>query len=133
MQLLNRKKIDEVKSFLVSKDGKLVTENYYNGNNLDELNRVRSVTKSILSTLVGIAIDKKYIKSVDDPIGKYLTKHKLTEQQKAIKIRHLLTMTGGMDWIGEDKDYNLWIKSGDHIGVILRKKIVAPFRNKVCL
>jgi len=49
-------KIPRILSLLVVRDGKLVLEEYFHGNHADSLNDVRSVTKSIVSTLVGVAL-----------------------------------------------------------------------------
>ena len=49
----------------VLKDGKLEYENYFNGCNSSSTIHIYSVTKSIISVLIGIAIDKGYIKSIE--------------------------------------------------------------------
>ena len=53
---------------VVMKDNKLIYENYYN--NCDKENKIHiySITKSIISILIGIAIDKGYIKNADENI-----------------------------------------------------------------
>ena len=64
-------KDDNIFSTLISKNGTIVFQEYYNGKTKDSLCDVQSLTKGIMSILIGIAIDKEYIKNVDEPIEKY--------------------------------------------------------------
>ena len=57
---------------IVLKDGVMLYENYWNGNDISSQHISWSVAKSFLSALVGIAIEDGLIESVDDPITKYL-------------------------------------------------------------
>ena len=68
-----------IRSFLILKSNKIVAEKYFGSYRLDSLDHVRSVTKSVLSILAGIAYDQGFIKNLDDPIGDYLTIHGLTK------------------------------------------------------
>lgn len=109
-------------SLLVVRNGKLVLEEYFNGFYADSLHDVRSVTKSVLSTLVGIALDNGFISSLDETLEDYLPANEfaLTETQKTITIRHLLSMSSGFQWDEwSSTSYNDWILSGDHTGYLL--------------
>lgn len=69
--------------------------------NLTDSQYVASVTKSVVSLLVGIAVKKNWIADVDDPIRKYLPGYftNVTDPLKrSITIRHLLTMQHGLQW-----------------------------------
>ena len=57
-------------SFLILQNGKLIVEEYFNGRKKEEKSDVFSVSKSVTSLLVGIALQKKLVK-LDDPISKY--------------------------------------------------------------
>ena len=59
---------DGLRSLLVARNGRLVAEEYYGNYDVTRLNHVRSVTKSVISALIGIAIDKGFIKSVDQTL-----------------------------------------------------------------
>ncbi len=92
---------NKLHSMLVVKNSELIIEEYFNGHSVDQPHDLRSTTKSIRSILMGIAIDKGFIASIDDPITKYLkqpvpTKN-LDERKQAITIQHLLTMSSGLD------------------------------------
>ncbi len=82
---------------LIIKDGKIVSENYYKGNNKESTATSFSVAKSFVSTLVGIAIDEGLIDSVDDPITKYVPE--LDDSGfKGVRISHILQMSSGIDF-----------------------------------
>ncbi|WOK07113.1 serine hydrolase [Imperialibacter roseus] len=97
----------QVHSILLVKDGKLVLEEYFGEHKADQTHDLRSATKSIRSLLVGIAIDKGFIESVDDPIFKYLKspepQKNIDARKEQITIRHLLTMSTGLDCNDWDK------------------------------
>ncbi|MCR5462035.1 MAG: beta-lactamase family protein [bacterium] len=78
------------------KDGKKVIEAYKNGFSRDDTMNVMSVTKSVTSLLIGIAIDLGLINSVDDFVMDYFKDYTPKRGEKTIyevKIKHLLTMT----------------------------------------
>ena len=55
------------------------------------------MTKSIVSLLVGIAIDQGYIESVDQAVGDYLEEFSEGDLSK-LSIRNLLEMSSGLSW-----------------------------------
>ena len=91
----------KIHSILLVRENMLLIEEYYSGHDLNTLHDLRSTTKSIRALLMGIAIDKGYINSVDDPITRYLkepiAEKNLDERKELITIRHLLTMSSGLD------------------------------------
>ncbi|MEQ6119771.1 serine hydrolase [Reichenbachiella sp. MALMAid0571] len=107
--LFNKLQIEEhkVHSVLLVKHGKIIIEEYFGGNSVEVSHDLRSVTKSIISILMGIAIDKGFVGSVDDPISKYIEKpgpnKNLDDRKKSITIKHLLTMSTGLDCNDWDK------------------------------
>jgi len=98
---------NKLHSILLVKDNKLVIEEYLNKHTIDKQHDLRSATKSIRSLLVGIAIDKGFISSVNDPIEKYLKSpvptENLNKRKSEITIKHLLTMSTGWDCNDRDK------------------------------
>ncbi len=114
--------IPRLRSLLVVRRGRLVHERYWGGRTASDLADVRSVTKSIVSTLTGFALDRGYLTSLDQTLGELLPASvgTLADWERAITVRDLLTMSGGWDWheagaIG----YNDWILSDDPIGYLL--------------
>ncbi|PCH71519.1 MAG: serine hydrolase [Bacteroidales bacterium] len=87
----------ETVAYIVIKDGKILYEEYWDGYGTESLSNIFSATKSIVSLLIGIAIDQGKINSVNDPIGKYL-KEFSGDERGNITIKNLLTMSSGLDW-----------------------------------
>jgi CubicO group peptidase (beta-lactamase class C family) len=102
-----------VHAVLIERDGKLVYEQYFDGEDRSwgaQLGRVRfgraslhdlrSITKSVTSTLIGIAIDRGEIPSVDVPLYELLPRyaHLLTGEKRTIRLRHVLSMSAGLEW-----------------------------------
>jgi len=87
----------ETVAYLIIQDGKVLYEEYWDGYDADSHSNIFSATKSIVSLLIGIAIDEGKIKSVDEPIGNYLEEFANDERGK-ITIKNLLTMSSGLDW-----------------------------------
>ncbi|MGF1456038.1 MAG: serine hydrolase domain-containing protein [Alphaproteobacteria bacterium] len=80
---------------LVLKDGQVITERYAHGATPGSLLTSWSVAKSFTSTLVGIALKKGLIDSLDDPFGKYIPALK-DKAYGAVSIRHALQMSSGI-------------------------------------
>jgi CubicO group peptidase (beta-lactamase class C family) len=85
-----------VRSVLVSVDGRTVIA-HYQSRRAGEFAHVWSVTKSVLSILVGIAVDEGRLR-MDQTLPELLPRNaaEMTEQQRSITLRHLLTMTSGL-------------------------------------
>ena len=69
---------------------------------------IASCTKSILSALVGIALDKGLIQNLDQTLPDFISDEqlfKLVEQKRKITLRHLLTMTSGLDNSASGRDH----------------------------
>ncbi|WP_430476934.1 serine hydrolase domain-containing protein [Bacillus cereus] len=84
---------------LVVQKGNVIFEKYYNGHGPEDAFHVASVTKTIISALIGICIDKGYIKSVDQKVIEFFPEYKLKASE--VTVRHLLTMTAPypfVDW-----------------------------------
>lgn len=84
-------------AYLVIQNDSVLYEEYRDGWTPETLSNIFSATKSIVGLLIGIAYDEGYIESLDDKVGKYLPEFKEGDKDK-ITIRHLLTMSSGLDW-----------------------------------
>lgn len=113
--------LENVRSLLVSHKGKLVSEEYFGTFPIDSLEHVRSVTKSVMATLIGIAIDKGYIKSVDESIATYLGDE--AKSKEGITIKHVLSMTSGIEWqeVMADTELDAWRGAPNQTTYILNK------------
>lgn len=101
---LNRKIVTQnfkdITSILVLKDGELLLEEYFNGANRKTLHDTRSVGKSFASTLLGIAIKDKYIKSESQTLNQFYKLNTFQNYSKAkdsITLKDLLTMSSSFD------------------------------------
>ena len=91
----------DLKGIVILRDGHLISEQYFNGDSADTLHDIRSATKSITSILMGIAIKRGLVHSVDDSIAKYLPDMPRDGKQE-ITIRDLLNMRSGLDADDDD-------------------------------
>lgn len=97
LNLLERQiKKDNITSCLIYQQDQVIFEYFKNRKSRDKLFNVHSVTKSVVSILVGIAIDQGLIERVNAPISQYFPN--LDEDKQRISIAHLLTMTPGFAW-----------------------------------
>lgn len=106
-------------SLLIIRNGYLVMERYFNGSHVTHSNNIHSASKSILSALIGIALDRGILKSLDQPLSELLPRHRMKDAATAnIKLRHLLSMTSGLDWEEDSTEYTIEKKS-DWVQAIL--------------
>ena len=87
------------KSFMVLVNGRIVMEEYFNGHNRDSLWQWHSAGKTLIAMITGIA-QQEGLLNIDDKVSKYLGKGWTSEPQEKedlITIRHILTMTSGLE------------------------------------
>ncbi|MEI5906596.1 serine hydrolase [Bacillus spongiae] len=95
-----------MEGLLVVKDGYIVAEKYGGEYNQEVLHPIYSVTKSITSALVGVAIEQGKINSVDDKVLNYLDDAKIENKNnwvEGLSIKRLLTMRSGIDFPEQTK------------------------------
>lgn len=89
-------------SLLVVRHGRMVFEEYYGDNDADELHTLQSVSKSVASLLVGIAIEEGAIASVDQKVLDFFPEYgevgNLDAWKRELTIEDLLTMRTGFEW-----------------------------------
>ena len=90
---------------IILHDGKMLFEDYWNGNTKDSKHISFSVAKSYLSALFGIAIDEGLIDSIDDNVTKYLEDFVGTGYED-VKIKNLLQMSSGIEFNEDYADPN---------------------------
>ncbi len=85
-----------ITGIVVQKNGITCWEQYFNGYTADNALHVFSVTKSVFSALIGIAIGKGLIRSVDQRVLDFFPDYVVKAGETTIQnvtIKHLLTMT----------------------------------------
>jgi CubicO group peptidase (beta-lactamase class C family) len=105
-------------SLVVFRDGTLERQLYLNGGGADTAQDVRSVTKSVVSLLVGIAADRGCLPSLDQTLADLLGPLAPADSAKrAITLRQLLNMTSGLggDELANVDLYNQWALAPDQL------------------
>ncbi|MGX5629692.1 serine hydrolase domain-containing protein [Bacillus thuringiensis] len=99
LNLIIKEEYENMNGMLVVQKGDYIFENYYNGHGPNDAFHIASVTKTVISALIGICIDKGYIKSVDQKVIEFFSEYNVNSSE--ITVRHLLTMTAPhpfVDW-----------------------------------
>lgn len=90
-----------IHSVLIARGDSLLYERYFNGYNRDSIHDTRSAFKSITSLLAGIAIDRGFIKDVQQPVLSFFPEYAQSlgkdARKKAMTIKDLLEMKAGFD------------------------------------
>lgn len=89
--------INRISGLVIIKDGEIVLEDYELGNTENTRWMSMSVVKSITATLIGMAIQDGYIKSIDNPIVNYLPELKGSSYD-GVTVKHILQMASGVAW-----------------------------------
>lgn len=124
--------LDQVRAVLVSVDGETKIAHYRHGFTAEDTTHVWSVTKSVVSTLVGVAIADGIIENLDQTLGELLPKqHSVMSAEVAnVTLRQLMTMSAGFS--GEDPPYEtvkkIFAPHGDLVAYLLEKEHVANLR-----
>ena len=93
-----------IHSMLIVRKGFLVFEEYFKGYKSDDLQHIFSITKSVSSSLIGIAIDKEFLQGVEDSVLFFFPQYNITDPIKQkLLLKHILTLTTGFDW--DEKTY----------------------------
>jgi CubicO group peptidase (beta-lactamase class C family) len=126
-----------VESLIVWSQGDIIFEKYYNSYNKDSLHQIQSQTKSIISLLLGIAIDKGFIENENELVSDYFPEYfrKDDSVKLTITIRDLLTMSSGVEWeemipLDDPRNDNInMFNSGNYLHYSLSKPMeTEPFR-----
>ena len=112
-------------SLLVSRRGELILERYFNGRRAVTPANVKSVSKSVIAALVGVAADRTLI-GLKDPISRYLADAlpaPAEEAKRAITIEDLLTMRSGLESTS-NRNYGAWVQSRNWVRHALAKPLI---------
>jgi CubicO group peptidase (beta-lactamase class C family) len=117
--------LPRIHSLLVSLRGDLVLERYFNGRRATSLSNIKSASKSIISALVGLAIDRGHIKDVDEPIARFFPE--LAEipgdARREITVEDLLTMRSGLESTS-NRNYGAWVQSRNWVRYALTRPMI---------
>jgi CubicO group peptidase (beta-lactamase class C family) len=117
-----------VTGVLVIRQGRLAAETYRGGYDAASLVNIRSVTKSVTSTLVGIALAQGDIERIDVTVGDVIPDRIPPDADPAvatITLESFLSMTSGLWWDTQD-DWPMLLAAEDWVANTLRQPIIAP-------
>ena len=115
--------MEKLYGLLVIKNGYLIAENYFNSASIDQLSSRASVTKSVTSALLGIALEQGYIGSIDQKMIDFFPEiaDKITdERKKSITVKEMLQMRAGYPWEETDSSYWNALWTGKYIDKIVQ-------------
>jgi CubicO group peptidase (beta-lactamase class C family) len=112
--------LSRIRSLIVSVDGTIVAEQYFHGAAAGRTTNIKSASKSIISALVGIAIDRGLIEGVDEPISRYLPEAGKDPAKRTITIEDLLTMRSGLETTS-NRNYGRWVMSPNWVRFVLQQ------------
>ncbi len=107
---------------VIVKDGVIVDEYYKDGYDQNSVFTLQSTSKSVTSALIGIAIDKGYIESVNVPISTYFPQilDSGSEYKSQITIWNLLIHTTGLD-VSDTANWDEWLASDNWVDYVLER------------
>lgn len=118
----------DVHSVILIKNGHLILEAYVHPYGPDDLHNVKSVSKSVISAVVGIALDNGILESLDQPVHGFFPQYfddDTDPRKKKITLRHLITMTAGLDLDENGPKMGRVFQSDDWIETTLETDMVA--------
>jgi CubicO group peptidase (beta-lactamase class C family) len=118
--------LPRLRSLIVSWRGERHLEHYYRGTRATRATNVKSASKTVMSALIGIAVDRGLIESVDTPIAKFfpnLINGDADPRKHEITIADLLTMRSGLETTS-NRNYGSWVASSNWVRDALRRPIV---------
>ncbi|MEQ9297338.1 MAG: serine hydrolase [Cyclobacteriaceae bacterium] len=121
---------EPITSFLIVKNGYLVVDEYFDRYKGEEPHTLQSVTKSITSTLIALAIQNGKIESLDQKVLDFFPEYdqidNLDENKQRMNLRNALMMQTGQAWTGERHLGPLNSFSGDKMKYVLDYKMEGP-------
>jgi CubicO group peptidase (beta-lactamase class C family) len=119
--------LPKLRSLLIAVDGRIVGERYYHGATRARPANVKSVSKSIISALVGIAIAEGKLEGPEQRIGSFFSRELRDSAgvaKRDITIADLLSMRAGLESTSFD-GYGRWVTSANWVRFALARPIVA--------
>lgn len=113
-------------SSLIVEQGDVLREEYFRGMGPNRQVNIKSASKSVLSALVGIALEEGYLEGLDQTLPELLPDHfppQTSPEHRKITLRHLLTMTSGLQTTSF-RNYGSWVASRDWVRSAIDRPMV---------
>lgn len=120
--------LPRLRTLIVARHGEPLLERRFRGPSLDSPANVKSVSKSVLSAVVGIAIAEGHLDGADDPIGPYFRRYLASDADSAkrrITVGDLLSMQSGLESTSGTR-YGRWVSSPNWVREALARPLLAP-------
>jgi CubicO group peptidase (beta-lactamase class C family) len=116
-----------VETLLVVAGGELVVEEAWRGASTRRASNLKSASKSLLSALVGVAIEDGTLPGLDAPLAELLpgALPEGAEEKGAITLRHLLTQSTGLESTS-GAGYGAWVSTPDWTRAALARPLLSP-------
>ena len=115
--------LPRMRSLLISVDGVLEVEEYFNGARPNRAANMKSASKSLISLLVGIAVDRGHL-AVDDTVDRFFPDLVDDPAKRGITVEDLLTMRSGLETTS-NRNYGRWVASRHWVRHVLTRPLVA--------
>jgi CubicO group peptidase (beta-lactamase class C family) len=119
------KSLPRLHSLLVSRHGEVIAERYYNGVRADRPQNIKSASKSVISALIGIALDRGLIADVKTPLATFFPELSRDAAKQRITVEDLLTMRSGLEGTS-NRNYGAWVVSRNWVQHALARPMFAP-------
>jgi CubicO group peptidase (beta-lactamase class C family) len=120
--------ISRVSSFILHQNDQIIVDYFAKGAGRDRPINIKSASKSLLNALVGIALERGDLKTLDAPIANYLPQYFARipqgDNRRDITIRHLLTLSSGQPSTSI-YNYGAWVTSKDWVAYALNQTPLA--------
>lgn len=120
------RQIASVRSLLVQQNGHLIAEHYFEDMEAAEAINIKSASKSIISLLVGIAVDQGILEGVHQKIGPFFRDYFRSNPDSVkenIRLKDLLTMRAGLETTSFH-NYGRWVVSDNWTEYVLEQPVV---------
>lgn len=110
--------LKQLHTLLVLRDGEPIIEQAFRGAGLDSMANVKSVSKTLLALLTGIAIERGHIESPDALVLPLLGREPTGDERDTLTVGHLLSMQAGLRSTSGPR-YGAWVSSDDWVDYVL--------------
>ncbi len=117
----NAEKLKTLYSLVIVRHGYLIAEGYFNGGSVKQRTIMASVTKSVTSALVGIALEQRLLSNIDHKMVDFFPElaSKISDPRKQkITLRNMIEMRAGYPWEAIRDDLYTGLGSGDYLPLI---------------
>ena len=120
------RELPNLRALIVSHHGSVLAERAFGGARLDRPTNIKSASKTIMSALVGIAIERGVLQGVHQPVASILGSSLPADADPRIRqvtVGHLLSMQAGLERTS-GRNYGAWISSGNWVRYALSRPFV---------